>query len=340
MGELGCLQHRRLDRDGRELCDDAAKFNEGVTYFESGGGNGSIINAVYYLHTSTLGQWQESGRDQEHAQLGIGLLGSACQVAWNQGVDLFGYNNNRLLAGAEYAAQTNLSQSVPYKYYTNSAAANQDWISINGMGRLDDRPVWELIYNHYAVLEGLSVPNSQAMAQLMRPEHGSTDHFGYGSLTFTLNATASPYPPLAIGPAPTGLVALAGSSQVELPLEPLRDECGPGLSGTALHHQWRPVHEHRLVDGQHLPALYGYDGHQWDDLLLRDRGDQPIGHERQFPAGECHAGRRRFAAERLDEPGRRHGGRERKRHLCQRKEWLVPGKWHGRGARRHFRCGL
>ena len=212
------------------LCDDADKFNEGVNYFKSGAGNGCIMNAVYYLHTPTFGQWQESGRDQEHAQLGIGLLGAACQVAWNQGVDLFGFDNNRLLAGAEYVAQTNLSQAVPYLYYTNSDAANQDWVSINGMGRLDDRPVWELIYNHYAVLEGLSAPNSQAMAQLMRPEHGSADHFGYGTLAFTLNSPASPYPPLGLPPSPTGLLALAGSSQVELRWNPSPNNSAQGYS--------------------------------------------------------------------------------------------------------------
>lgn len=202
------------------LCDDSAKFNEGVTYFESGAGNGCIMNAVYYLHMPTLGQWQESGRDQEHAQLGIGLCGSFCQIAWNQGVDLFGYASNRLLAGAEYVAQTNLCQLVPYKYYTNCSSANQDWVSINGRGRLDDRPVWELIYNHYAVLKGLSTPNSKAMAELMRPEHGSNDHFGYGTLTFTLDASASSYPPSSVPTAPIGLTATAGVGQVALQWSP------------------------------------------------------------------------------------------------------------------------
>jgi len=212
------------------LCDDRAKFNEGVTYFKSGDGTGCIMNAVYYLHTSRLGQWQESGRDQEHAQLGIGLLGSACQVAWNQGVDLFGYSHNRLLAGAEYVAQTNLSQPVPYKYYTNCHAANQSWVSLNGLGRLDDRPVWELIYNHYAVLKGLSTPNSQAAAQLVRPEHGSGDHFGYGTLTFTLKASASPLPPLPVPSAPAELTATAGVSEVALKWAPSSRRAAQGYS--------------------------------------------------------------------------------------------------------------
>jgi len=221
----GCISHYWANWDACNigavltigvLCDDTAKYNQGVNYFKSGAGSGSINNAVYYIHPNGLGQWQESGRDQEHAQLGVGLLGSVCQVAWNQGTDLFGYNNNRLLAGAEYVARTNMSLDVPYQGYNNCDNVNQNYLSINGLGRIDDRPVYELIYNHYAVVQGLSTPNVKKMAQIQRPEHGSIDHFGYGTLTFTQDATASPYPPSPLAPAPTGLVATAGVSQVML----------------------------------------------------------------------------------------------------------------------------
>jgi regulation of enolase protein 1 (concanavalin A-like superfamily) len=190
--------------------DNTAWFNQGVTYYENGPGNGAIMHAVYYLWPGNLGQWNEAGRDQEHDQLGIGLLGYAAQTAWNQGVDLFGYANSRLLAGAEYTARYNSAHNVPYTTYNNCVDVQQYWISTSGRGRLDDRPVWELIYNHYGVLLGLSTPNSQGMAELMRPEHGSNDHFGYGTLTFTLNASESPYPPAPIPPVPTGVTATAG----------------------------------------------------------------------------------------------------------------------------------
>jgi regulation of enolase protein 1 (concanavalin A-like superfamily) len=189
--------------------DNTAWFNQGVDYYESGPGNGAIMNAVYYLWPGNLGQWNEAGRDQEHDQLGIGLLGYAAQTAWNQGVDLFGYASNRLLAGAEYTAQYNTAKPVPYKTYNNCVNVQQYWVSTNGRGRLDDRPVWELIYNHYHVLHGLTTTNSKAMAELVRPEHGSADHFGYGTLTFTLSASESPYPP-PIPPVPAGVIATAG----------------------------------------------------------------------------------------------------------------------------------
>ncbi|SKC54198.1 RICIN domain-containing protein [Ohtaekwangia koreensis] len=212
------------------LCDDRAKYNQAVTYYQTGAGMGSIMNAVPTIHPGNLGQWQESGRDQEHAQLAVGMMASICEVAWHQGLDLYSYSNNRLLAGAEYIAQTNLWKYVPYTYYTNCQNANQSWISINGRGRLDDRPVWELIYNHYVVRKGLSAPNTKAMAQLMRPEHGSADHFGYGTLTFTQNASASPYPPSPVPPIPTGLTATAGSGRIALKWTPSIGATAQGYS--------------------------------------------------------------------------------------------------------------
>ncbi|HWK06997.1 MAG TPA: T9SS type A sorting domain-containing protein [Puia sp.] len=197
------------------LCDDTAKFNEAVTYYKNGIGNGNITNAVWASQAGNLGQVAEMGRDQEHAILGIANLAEVCQSAWNQGVDLYGYANNRLLAGFEYIAQYNLWHPVPYTPYNN--CVNDDWLYVatNGRGRLD-RPVYEMVYNHYAVLQGISAPNTKATAQLMRPEGGNGDHFGYGTLTFTLDAAASPYPPLPAPATPTGLTATAGVSQLSL----------------------------------------------------------------------------------------------------------------------------
>src|SRR4051812_8311479 len=197
------------------LVDDREIFNEGLKYFRSDLGTGSLKNAVYAIHPGGLGQWQEAGRDQEHAQLGVGLMAQLCEVAWNQGMDLYGEQDNRLLAGAEYVAQWNMWRDVPYTRYTNSDNANQSWPSINGRGRID-RPIWELLYNHYVVRQGLAAPNTTSMAKLMRVEGGSGDHFGYGTLTFTLLADKSPYPPSPMPPSPSKLSAEAGVRRVFL----------------------------------------------------------------------------------------------------------------------------
>lgn len=197
------------------LCDDSNLFNEAVNRYESGIGTAAISNAIPIL-SGSIGQPEESGRDQEHCTLGIADLGVLCQVAWNQGVDLYGFANNRLLAGIEYLAQYNLSHNVPYTAFNDCANDNLWYVSDNGHGRIDDRPVYEMFYNHYVVLQGLSAPGVAAIARLYRPEHGSADHFGYGTLTYTLNAAASPYLASPLPAAPTGLVATPGVSQITL----------------------------------------------------------------------------------------------------------------------------
>ncbi len=200
-------------------CDDRAKFDQGVEYYKSGIGMGSIVHAVQYLYPGGLGQWQESGRDHAHAFGGMGLLAEACQVAWNQGVDLFGYADDRLLAGANYEARYNQWIGVPYTFYTNSDRANQYYISTNYHGRLKNCEFYELLYNHYAVLCRRPVPDVERFAKLLRPEGGNVDLCGYGTLTYTLDAAASPLV-TAVPPVPRDLVAAASAGRVFLEWSP------------------------------------------------------------------------------------------------------------------------
>ena len=176
------------------LLDDRAIYDEAVTYFKTGASNGAIGKAVFFVHPGNLGQWQESGRDQGHNTLGIGLMGAFCEMAWKQGDDLYGYSNNRFLGGAEYVAQYNLGNDVPYVTYDNCDAVNQTVISAASRGDL--RPIWELVYNHYVVRRGLAAPNVAAYATRVRPEGGGGDYgpnsggfdqLGYGTLTATLD---------------------------------------------------------------------------------------------------------------------------------------------------------
>lgn len=201
------------------LCDDTAKFNEAISYFKSGAGNGSIARTVPFLYPGGLGQWQETGRDQEHALLGVGMLASFCQIAWNQGQDMYGYDNNRLLAGAEYIARYNLWEDVPYTTYNNCDNVLNFWASEQnsfGRGRLQ-RPIWEMIYNHYVVRKGLSAPYVKAMAEINRPEgFEHDDNLGFGTLCYTLNENISPYPPSSAPLIPTGLQATASVGKVWL----------------------------------------------------------------------------------------------------------------------------
>jgi hypothetical protein len=175
------------------LCDKRSIYDDAVRYYKEGPGNGAIAHAVCYVYPGGLGQWQESGRDQGHTQMGLGLLATFCQMAWNQGDDLFGYDDNRLLAGAEYVAKYNLGEDVPYRTYKNSDVTQP---VISPVGRGGQRPIWEILYNHYVKLEGVPAPYVTRAADSVRPEGGAGDYgpnsggydaLGYGTLTFTLN---------------------------------------------------------------------------------------------------------------------------------------------------------
>ncbi|WP_179488904.1 alginate lyase family protein [Granulicella arctica] len=172
--------------------DQRSTYDAAMDYYLHGNGNGALQHMVWKLYDGGLGQWQEAGRDQGHSTLGVGLAGAICQMAWNQGDDLFGADDNRFLKGAEYVAKYNLGSDVPYTVYTNSDVTQE---TISPIGRGPGRPIWELLYNHYVVLKRLSSPYITQCANKVRPEGGGGDYgpnsggfdqLGYGTLTFTL----------------------------------------------------------------------------------------------------------------------------------------------------------
>ena len=124
-------------------------------------------------------------------------MGAFCEMAWKQGDDLYGYEDNRFLAGAEYVAKYNLGDDVPYTTYDNCDKVNQTVISPTGRG--DIRPIWELVYNHYVNRRHVAAPYTAAYAATVRPEGGGGDYgpnsggydqLGYGTLTATLDPAA------------------------------------------------------------------------------------------------------------------------------------------------------
>ena len=190
------------------LCDRRDIYDEAMTYFETGGGNGSLHKAVYYVHDGNLGQWQEAGRDQGHTTLGIALMGPIMEAAWNQGDDLYGAENNRFLAGAEYVAKYNLGNNVPFQTYawgTGPRGDGREQTQISG-GQGTFRAGYEIVVNHYVNRMGIAAPYCEAYAARLRAEggpggHASTfDQVGFG----TLSATREPQ---VANPAPSSLIA-------------------------------------------------------------------------------------------------------------------------------------
>ena len=197
------------------FCDRQDIVDEAVTYYKTGRGMGSCMHNVVMLHPGYLGQWQETGRDQGHATLGIALAAVICEMAWNQGIDLYGLADNRLLAGAEYVAKSNLVDAagnlydMPFGTYANVHGV---MTAVSSGSRPAGRPCWEGVYNHYVNRLGLSAPWVSAMAARLRPESEDTqgDQTSFGTLTFSRDAA----PP---GGSPSSLRGfLTGGDTVQL----------------------------------------------------------------------------------------------------------------------------
>jgi hypothetical protein len=171
------------------FCDDRELFDRAVEYFRHGQGNGRLTH--YVLNES--GQCQESGRDQQHTQLGLGLLAEACEIAWHQGVDLYAEADNRLLKGFEYTAKYNLGFDVPFVPDVDTTGKyRHKEISTEGRGAL--RPIYEMVWNHYGVRRGLPAPFIKQAVDKLRPEGAAWggDHPGFGTLLFAQPEKVSP----------------------------------------------------------------------------------------------------------------------------------------------------
>jgi hypothetical protein len=185
--------------------DDWGLFNRSLDYYYNGPSDGALTNYVI----NTFGETQESGRDQAHTQLGIGNLAEVAEVAWAQGFDLYAAHNNRLLAGFEYVASYNLGndvQFVPMVDTTGKYPHN----TISSLDRGAFRPVYEMVYNHYANRKDLSAPYTKQVTDRLRPE-GRTpyaDNNGFGTLLFTEDAVRL-LNPRGTGNAPDGFVVCA-----------------------------------------------------------------------------------------------------------------------------------
>ena len=195
-------------------CNDRPMLERALRYYVKGHGDGRL---TYYI-INEAGQCQESGRDQGHTQLGLAHLGDCCEIAWNQGLDLYGHEDNLLLKGFEYTAKYNLGEAVPFvgtldrtgKYYHKI-------IGEKGRGGL--RAVYEQIYNHYGKRVGLPAPFTRRAAESIRPEGPGTpsaDHVGFGTLLFTQVAPGGRTKVPSVPAAPAGLIGKGAGREIGL----------------------------------------------------------------------------------------------------------------------------
>lgn len=219
------------------LCDDVFIYNQAMSYYKydqaelakanypwpwapentetdkyNGGLNEYIDNLVPHVAEyagetgayGKVGQMQETGRDQGHAQMAAGLAVDICQTAWNQGDDLYSYHDNRIAAGLEFQAAYNFDgrENLPwanYHYTDCHSAWHQAWVQEgpNGGSRGEIRPYWARVIGHYEGVKGVKMPFSEIALEKMGIDGGPTgavsgpyDHMGYSVLTCTYDGIA------------------------------------------------------------------------------------------------------------------------------------------------------
>ena len=217
-GHFGC--HPELEWSNWVLCnmasamaigiltDNRSIYNYVINYYQRGLGNGNNFKTIFHVFPgadSTMAQMQESGRDQGHCALSLALLTAICQLAWNQGDDLWGFRNNIVLKASEYVAKYNIARlNVPYYPYSwhegdpwNGCGVKTTLLpEIGSGGRGNVRPMWAMIYNHYAKIKGISAPYTLLGVQATLPEGGGGDYgpnsggfdqLGFGTLLYTMD---------------------------------------------------------------------------------------------------------------------------------------------------------
>lgn len=140
---------------------DTLLYKHAVNTYLHANDNGSLPNYV-----SETGQCQETGRDQGHVQLGLGAMCDICEMAWEQGDDLWGALDNRLMKGMEYTARYNLGYNVPFETWTDCTGLYNDWTEPGEMGRGRIRCIYDLPYNHYVKRKGLRMPYTKKVLDL------------------------------------------------------------------------------------------------------------------------------------------------------------------------------
>ena len=90
-------------------------------YFDEYTPTSSVGTTPDYGYNETIanyiwenGQPQEASRDQSHTVTGVAIINTLCEMAWNQGNDMYSYLDYRPLLGIEFGMHYNASLNYPF----------------------------------------------------------------------------------------------------------------------------------------------------------------------------------------------------------------------------------
>ncbi len=154
------------------LCDDSDMYVDAIYQSLHRIDNGTF---KYYFDPVT-GQCQETGRDQGHVQFGLSCAAIFCEIARNQGHDMYAQRDNAMMTCFEYHARLMLSFCHGKTDYFNNAKDYYVWQDVTTAKKYSKwkypndgetpeegrnnyfRPCWATVYNHYVNRKGESMP--------------------------------------------------------------------------------------------------------------------------------------------------------------------------------------
>ncbi len=142
---------------------DSVLYRHAIDTYLYANDNGSL---PHYIGES--GQCQETGRDQAHTQLGLGAMCEICEMAWEQGDDLYSALDNRLMKGLEYTARYNLGYDVPFEIWKDCTGLYCNWTEPGSMQRGRIRCIYDSAYEHYTKVKRLKMPYTKKLLDLQR----------------------------------------------------------------------------------------------------------------------------------------------------------------------------
>jgi hypothetical protein len=152
--------------------DDEALFNSGVAmwrkrvpayfYLQTDGllpvpppgtDKKSAEQIIHYWHNPKSfvdGLCQESFRDFGHTQMGLSAAINAAEIAYHQGVNLYGEETRRLTTAMELHAGIILGDPVPPSL-------------VGSKLKISRGQTWEIAYNHFRNRKGIELPQTQKL---------------------------------------------------------------------------------------------------------------------------------------------------------------------------------
>ena len=190
--------------------NDPVKWQQAINTYRSDAGGG-LSNSL------GNGEVGDAGRDEGHWAGQVEALTWSAEVAWKQGVDLFGDMGNRLLAVGELYTRFNIDTTGLYSQFIPFGGTYAYYTGFGETGGSRRQSYWyDILYNAYTTRKGIPAPYTLQFRNLAGE---SSTSFLYRKTTDSSSATA-PAPLVhpasaavtSLTNADIGKVGLAGSS--------------------------------------------------------------------------------------------------------------------------------